>query len=160
MINQTILEVLNNQINKELYSAYLYTSMQAYCANQSLCGIANWLKVQAREEISHAHKIYDYIIESGNKVKLEQISKPESEWNNVVELFEKALIHEEFVTQSINTISEIAEREQDRATQIFMQWFIMEQVEEENSIRKILERLKLSSDMIYQADAELSLRKE
>ncbi len=160
MINQTILEVLNNQINKELYSAYLYTSMQAYCANQSLCGIANWLKVQAREEISHAQKIYDYIIESGNKVKLEQISKPESEWNNVVELFEKALIHEEFVTQSINTISEIAEREQDRATQIFMQWFIMEQVEEENSIRKILERLKLSSDMIYQADAELSLRKE
>lgn len=163
MITQTTIEALNCQINKEFYSAYLYTSMQAYCADASLCGFAHWLKIQAKEELFHAKKLFDYVIESGGKVKLEQINAPDCEWENIVDLFEKALAHEEFVTSSIDNLMTICEQEKDRATQIFLQWFVMEQVEEENSIRKILERLKLigpSSDNIFHMDEELGERKE
>ena len=163
MLTQRMGDALNKQINRELHSAYLYASMEAWFFQSSLDGFANWMKVQSKEEMKHASKLYNYIIERGNDVKLETIDAPETEWRNIRDVYERAYEHEKYITEEINNLYNIAEQENDKGTQIFLQWFITEQIEEEDSVRKIIDRLKLTEctgDAVFHLDTEFSTREE
>lgn len=161
MLNQRLEQELNKQLNKELYSAYLYMSMGAYFQSADLLGFANWMHIQAQEELTHAQKFYDFINERGGRVVLEALEKPQTEWNSAQIAFEDALKHEEFITQSINDLVTVSNEEKDYATQIFLQWFVTEQVEEEGSVTEIINKLKLMKDApgaLFMLDKELGQR--
>jgi ferritin len=143
MINPRLEQAINNQINAELYSAYLYLSMAAYFEDANLPGFANWMRVQFEEEQFHGMRFLNYLVERGGRVKLEAIEKPRFEWNGVLEVFEETLEHEKHVTALINNIADIAEEEKDRATRNLLIWFIDEQVEEEGAAEKIINELKM-----------------
>ncbi|OJV63266.1 MAG: ferritin [Clostridiales bacterium 38-18] len=143
MINARLEEVINKQINAELYSAYLYLSMSAYFESVNLPGFANWMKVQFEEEQFHGLKFFNYLISRGGRVKLDTIEVPKFEWKNAIEVFEETLEHEKHVTALLNNIAEVAEEEKDRATRNLMIWFIDEQVEEEGNAEKIINELKM-----------------
>ncbi len=143
MINEKLEKVINEQINAELYSAYLYLSMSAYFESINLPGFANWMRVQFEEEQFHAMRFFNYVHERGGRVVLEAIEKPKTEWANVIDVFEETLTHERHVTALLNNIADVAETERDRPTKNLMVWFIDEQVEEENSAEKIINELKM-----------------
>ena len=143
MLNKKLEQELNNQLNAELFSAYLYLSMSAYLAIQNLSGFANWMKVQFEEEQSHAMKLYQYILDRGGRVTLGKIDAPQLEWKNVIEVFEDVLAHERKVTGLINELVNIAMEEKDHATVGELQWFVTEQVEEEATASDLLDQLKL-----------------
>lgn len=146
MLNKKVEKELNSQINKELYSSYLYLSMAAYAEVQGFDGIAHWFELQAGEEKDHAMKIYSYVHERNGRVILEAIEKPQTEYKSIKELFELALGHEEYVTDSINKLVDLAIKEKDHATFSFLQWFVDEQVEEEASVNAILDKFKIMGD--------------
>ncbi len=161
MIKENMEKALNEQINKELFSAYLYQAMSAHASHEGLPGIANWMDVQAKEEMFHARKIYDYIDEQGGKIVLKTIQQPDSEFDSVKDMFEKTLEHEKFVTKSIHELVALARQENDYATEIFLQWFVTEQVEEESTANELLDRINLVGDKgngLYMFDKELSGR--
>lgn len=143
MINKRVEEAFNIQINAELYSAYLYLSMAAYFEAQNLPGFANWMRVQFQEEQFHGLKMFDFVNERGGRVILTKIDGPKVEWENVVDVFEEVLAHEQHVTSLINNIMDIAIDERDHATKSFLNWFIDEQVEEESAAEAIISELKL-----------------
>ena len=143
MINKRVEEAFNIQINAELYSAYLYLSMAAYFEAQNLPGFANWMRVQFQEEQFHAFKMFDFVNERGGRVILTKIDGPKVEWENVVDVYEEVLAHEQHVTSLINNIMDIAIDERDHATKSFLNWFIDEQVEEESAAEAIISELKL-----------------
>ncbi len=143
MISKKIQKTINFQINKELYSEYLYLSMVAYLESIGLEGFANFFKIQVQEERYHAMKFFDYVNERGGRVILEAIDRPQVEFNSPVEIFETAYKHEQYVTKLINELMEVAINENDHATKSFLNWFIDEQVEEEASMDKILNQLKM-----------------
>ncbi|MBF4693192.1 ferritin [Fusibacter ferrireducens] len=143
MINPKLEKAINEQINAELYSAYLYLSMSAYLESLNLPGFATWMRVQFEEEQFHAMRFFTYLNDRGGRVVLEAIEKPQFEWNNVIEVFEKTLEHEIHVTNLLNNIADIAEAERDRPTKNLMIWFIDEQVEEESTAEKIINELKM-----------------
>jgi len=161
MINSKVEGALNDQIRKEFYSSYLYLSMSAHFASLSLKGFAHWMKIQANEETKHAMKIYEHLSERGGKIILQQIDAPPSEWKSVKEMFSEAYQHEQKVTESINKIVELARTEKDNATEVFLQWFVNEQVEEEASTYEITQKLQLIGDtapVLFMMDAELGKR--
>lgn len=161
MLNKKIEDALNEQIKKETYSAYLYQSLSAHATFIGLNGSANWFQIQVQEEISHAQKIYNYINERGGKVKLKAIEQPPFEFENITIMFEETLKHEEFITKSINELMDLAIAEKDHASQIFLQWFITEQIEEEDNVNEILNSLKLIGDSgngLRMFDKELATR--
>jgi ferritin len=160
MISKNVAKALNEQITKEIFSAYLYQSMAAFSANTSLKGFAHWFEVQALEELFHAEKIYNYILDQGERVILEAIDKPQSDFNSPLDLFEKTLAHEKIVTASVNAIAELAKKESDNATYNFILWFINEQIEEESTPNEIIGRLKLAGQGsgLFMMDAELGAR--
>lgn len=161
MINEKVQDVLNSQINKEFYSAYLYLAMSAYFDEIGLCGFANWTKVQAKEEVDHGMILLDYIIERDGNVKLEQIEAPSRDFNNPLQVFEKILEHEKYVTDSINCVASMSEDECDLATRHFINWYITEQVEEEANARDIITKLKMFGNekaALYHIDKELGER--
>lgn len=143
MLKEKIEKALNEQINKELYSSYLYLSMCAYSNAKGMPGVANWMKIQAQEELAHANKFFDYIIERGGKVALKAIDAVPTEFGTVIDLFEKVLEHEHVVTDSINNLADIAVEISDHATRSMLLWFIDEQVEEEANVEKILDQLRM-----------------
>jgi ferritin len=143
MINKTVQDAINEQIKNELYSSYLYLSMAAYFESLTLPGFANWMKVQATEEQGHAMKFYNYVFERGGRVTLKAIDQPPFEWNSPLEVFEQALGHEQKVTGMINSLYALALKENDYASQIMLQWFITEQVEEELNATTIIAQLKM-----------------
>lgn len=154
-------EAINNQINAEMYSAYLYQSMAAYCEINGLKGFANWMNVQAKEEMTHAMKFYAYLLERGGKVIFKEIAGPKTEWNNVIEIFEQVLSHEEHVTSLINNLVDIAMSEKDHATVNVLQWFVAEQVEEEANAGEILQQLKMiegKGPALFMIDKDLKTR--
>jgi ferritin len=156
-----MLKALNEQVNKEMYSAYLYLSMSAHCTNVGLNGFANWFMVQYQEETFHAMKIYNYINEQGEKVVLQAIEKPPSDFGTPLEMFQATLKHEQFITKSIHDLVTLALEEKDYATQIFLQWFVTEQIEEESNDNEIISKLKLIGDntsSLFVLDKELSVR--
>ncbi len=161
MINEKVENVLNSQINKEFYSAYLYLAMSAYFDEIGLYGFSNWTKVQAREEVDHGMILFDYIIERDGTVKLTQIEAPDKDFQNPVQVFEKILEHEKYVTESINCVASMSEDECDLATRHFINWYISEQVEEEANARDVITKLKMFGDeksSLFHLDQELGKR--
>lgn len=161
MLSEKMATALNEQINKELYSAYLYLSMSAYSTYIGLKGFANWFMVQYQEELTHVMKIYDYINDQGRQVKLKAITQPPTEFGSGLEMFEKTLAHEKFVTKRINDLVNLAIDEKDHATNIFLQWFITEQIEEEANDNEIISKLKLvgkEGNGLFMIDRELATR--
>jgi len=143
MITDKIQDALNEQVNKEFYSAYLYLAMQAYCNEIGLPGFAHWMRLQYEEEIIHVTKMFDYILDQGGKVHLKQIEEPPNEYGSPLDVFETTLKHERLVTTSIHDLMDIAVGERDYATQTFLQWYVTEQVEEESSIHNVLAPLRM-----------------
>ncbi len=161
MIGKKMEEALNGQLNAELYSAYLYLSMAAYFESADLPGFANWMRVQNLEEQFHAMKFYDQIIERGGRVSLTPIEAPPSDWDCPLAVFESTLEHEQKVTCLINDLVYLARDEKDNASEIFLQWFVNEQVEEEDNVSKVLEQLKLvknSPQAMFILDKEMAQR--
>ena len=161
MLSESMQEALNNQVNREIFSAYLYMSMSAHSTYIGLKGFANWFMVQYQEEMVHAMKIYDYINDQGGRVKLQAIEEPASEFESPLDMFEKTLKHEQYITESINEIVDLAIEEKDHATNIFMQWYVTEQIEEEGNDNEIISKLKLIGDDgngLLMLDNELGLR--
>ncbi|HPZ10244.1 MAG TPA: ferritin [Candidatus Eremiobacteraeota bacterium] len=161
MLKEKMEKALNEQINEELYSSYLYLSMSAHFQDINLPGFANWMRAQAQEELMHAMKFYDYIMERRGKVLLKQIKTPDYTWESPLAAFEAALKHEEYITDRINNLVEISIKEKDHASHIFLEWFVTEQVEEEASVDDIINRLKLvgaSKGGMFMIDRELGKR--
>ncbi|MBF0586466.1 ferritin [Prosthecochloris sp. N3] len=146
MLSKALQKALNDQIQKEFYSSYLYLSMAAYAESMNLPGFAHWLKLQQQEEHGHAMKFYKYVNERGGRVELQAIEQPQAEFPSPTAMFEEVLKHEQFITASINKLYEKALKENDYATQVMLQWFIEEQVEEEASASEILETLKMAGE--------------
>jgi len=156
-----MVEALNKQVNREVYSAYLYLSMSAYSTFKGLKGFANWFMVQYQEEMTHAMKIYDYINDQGGQVKLMAVQQPPTEFGSPLEMFEKTLEHEKFVTKCINDLVNLAIEEKDNATKIFLHWFVTEQIEEEANDNEIIAKLKLvgkEGNGLFMVDKELATR--
>jgi len=143
MLSDKMQAALNAQINAEYYSSYLYLSMSAHCREVNLEGFANWLRIQADEEMIHAMKIYDFVLERGGRVTLTAIEAPPTTWESPLAVFEHTYAHEQHVTASINKLVDLAIAESDHATNAFLQWFVNEQVEEEANADAVLRRLKL-----------------
>jgi ferritin len=161
MISQKLQDAINVQINKEFYSEYLYLSMEAYSRSNDLDGVANFFNVQTQEEHAHGMLLYNFLIDRGGKVVLKQIDAPQTDFSSIIEIFEKTLEHEKFVTKSINELMDVAIRENDHAAVSFLKWFVDEQVEEEATDTKILNRLKLikgEGHGLLMIDAELASR--
>jgi len=146
MISKKMEAALNEQINKEFYSAYLYLAMSAYCNKLGLPGAEHWFRMQYDEEVLHMTKMFDYVMQHGGDAHLLQIDEPPREFGTALEIFEASLAHEQFVTQSINELLDVAVEEKDHASQVFLQWYITEQVEEESNVDEIVQRLKLAGD--------------
>jgi ferritin len=146
MLNEKLEDAINEQINKELYSGYLYLSMSAYCEGENLPGFAGWMRVQAQEEVEHAMRLFDHVTARGGRVVLKAIEMPPPVWKSPLEMFEQVLEHERKVTGMINRLYELALSENEYATQMELQWFITEQVEEEESAGQIVEQLKRVGD--------------
>ncbi len=154
-------KAINEQVNAELYSAYLYLSMQAHFESQNLKGFANWMSVQTQEEVMHAMKMYKFIIERGGKVTLKAIAGPETDWKSSVAVFEQVAAHESKVTGLINNLVNMAIEEKDHATNSFLQWFVNEQVEEEASAGEVLGKVKLAQQApgaMFMIDQQLAQR--
>ena len=161
MISEKINEILNEQINKEFYSGYLYLSMSAHLKELGLNGFASWLKHQAREEVEHGLKIFDYLIDCNSFVTLKQIRMPEFEFNGILSIFNHIYEHEQCITKSIMSIAQKADEECDRTTLTFVDWFIEEQIEEEEAVKNIIKRLELFGEdkvALYLMDKELGER--
>jgi ferritin len=161
MINKKMEDALNKQINAELYSAYLYLSMAAYFESVNLSGFANWMRIQVQEESAHAMKLYDFVNERGGRVTLKQIDAPPAKWKSALGVFEATLKHEQKVTGLINDLVYLARDEKDYASEIFLQWFVNEQVEEEKNANDIVGKLKLikaSPEALYLMDKEMAQR--
>ncbi len=161
MISQKLQDAVNEQINAELYSAYLYLSMSACFEVQGLPGFANWMKIQTQEEIAHAMKFYAYVIERMGRVELKAIDGPPLEWKTPLEAFEAALAHEQKVTGLINKLIDLAIEENDHAARGFLQWFVDEQVEEEASADSIVQKIKLAANApgaLFMLDKEMAGR--
>ncbi len=161
MIKEKMEKALNEQINRELYSSYLYLSMCAYAQKLGLPGVANWMKVQAKEELTHANKFFDYIIERNGKVELKAIDSVPADFGSVIETFENVLKHEEYISDSINKLVDIAIEISDHATRSMLMWYVDEQVEEEANVATILDQLKIvegKGQGLYLIDKELAAR--
>ena len=161
MLSEKIQDALNKHVNQEFYSSYLYLSMSAYFQSISLSGFANWMRIQAQEELVHAMRFYDFINERNGRVSLYRVADPPVEWKDSVEIFEDILKHEQGVTKAINNLVNLAYDERDHATQIFLQWFVTEQIEEESTAADVLHKLKLTAGEgsgLFMMDRELATR--
>jgi ferritin len=161
MIKDSLLKALNDQVNAEYYSAYLYLSMSAYAEHAGFKGIANWLFIQAREESAHANHLYRHILERGGLPVLGDIKGVPTSYESIKEVFEKTLAHERGVTEKINKIATLALEEKDHATYQFILWYVNEQVEEEATAEEILTRVNRiagNTAPLYHLDAELAAR--
>jgi len=161
MITKKMETALNGQINKEIYSAYLYLAMSAYCNKLGMPGAEHWFRMQYDEEVIHMTKMFDYVMQHGGDAHLMQIDEPPREFGTVLEAFESSLAHEQFVTKSINELLDVAVEEKDHATRVFLQWYITEQVEEEANVQEIVQRFKLAGDnggALMMIDDKLALR--
>ncbi len=137
---------INDQVAKEFYAAYLYLSMAAYCDGKNLPGFAHWMRMQFQEELGHALRLFDFVLERGGQAELQAIDKPPVDFGSPLDVMKAALAHEQKVTASINRLYELADKEKDYPAQLMLQWFITEQVEEERSVGDIIAQLELAGD--------------
>jgi len=161
MLSKKMEAAINGQLNKEMYSAYLYMGMSAYADAKGLKGIAHWFMVQYHEEMVHAMKFFEYLQDQGNEVQLDQIAKPAGVFTTALSLYEAALEHERFITRSINELVDIAIEDHDHATKTFLDWYVTEQIEEEKNDVDIIQILRMIGDntgALYLYDKELAAR--
>ena len=161
MINEKMEKAFLEQINKELYSEYLYLSMKAYFARLNLQGFVNWMNVQIQEEHAHAMGMFDYVIERSGNIILDTIEKPDNTWESPLDAFRAVLKHEEYVTSRINALMDVAEETKDRAAMIFLNWYLKEQVEEEANVSGVIAQLEMIGDdktAFFALDKELLTR--
>jgi len=161
MISKTMQDALNAQINAEQYSAQLYLAMSAHCEGKSFKGFASWLKVQASEETSHAAKLIDFLLDRGGKLELKPIAAPPTEFGGIIQVFEETLAHEKGITAKINALFELARGEKDYASEITLQWYVTEQVEEEANVGQIVDHLRAVGDLgggIWYLDSKMGKR--
>ena len=159
MISNAMAQRLNEQVNKEFYSAYFYMSMSAHSESENLRGVAAWFMAKYNEETAHAMKIYRYLHDQGARVVLESVDGPPSEYEDVLDMFEKTLAHEQAVTAAFNDLVDAALSEKDHATNIFLQWFVTEQIEDEATVSDIIARVKLvgkRGEGLFMIDNELA----
>jgi len=161
MMKAKIQKAFNKHLNAESFSAHLYMSMSAYFDSVNMKGMANWMRLQADEESMHARKFFDYILSRGGKVNLDKIDAPQIEWKSPLDAFESAYEHEKLITAKINGLVDLSLAESDHASNAFLQWFVTEQVEEEESVSEIVDQLKLVGDApgaLFMLDKELNQR--
>lgn len=161
MLSEKMTSALNEQLKWEMYSANLYLAMSAYFSDVGLHGFENWMRIQYREETDHALKFYDFVLSRGSVSKLSAIDEPPSQWENALDAFKAAAAHEAEVTRRINELVRLAKEERDFATDIFLQWFVTEQIEEEESVKNIIDRLKIvngEGQGLLMLDAEAAAR--
>ena len=161
MLSKKMQDALNNQLNEELFSSYLYLSIAAHFEEKNLKGFANWFKIQSSEEYAHAMKFYGFIVQTGGVVKLKQIGTPKASWKSVMEAFKDTLAHEKKITGLIHKLVDLAMQSKDYATNNFLQWFVNEQVEEEATVEEIINKLELVGDAksgLFMLDRELGAR--
>ncbi len=142
MLSKKLVDAISDQIQFEYYSAFTYKAMQTYFEAEDLSGMANWMNTQFQEELAHAEKMFQFVCETGGKVKLMAIEAPRNEYSSILEIFEETLKHEQEVTSRINNLMDLAQQEKNHAAQIFLQWFITEQIEEEANASHIIAKLK------------------
>lgn len=162
MITVKMQKAINDQINKEFYSAYLYLAMAAHFESANLSGFASWMRVQAGEEQEHAMKFFEHLVDRGAKIELAAIDAPKTAWKSNLEVFKNVQEHEEYVTASINALYETALQEKDYPAQVLLQWFITEQVEEEKNAAEIVQQLELidaKGTAVLMLDHQLGKRK-
>ncbi len=162
MLGKSVQDAMNEQIKNELYSSYLYLSMAAHFESSNLPGFAHWMSIQATEEVKHAMKFFEFIVERGGKVTLKAIEQPPSDFKSTLEIFKMAHKHELKVTAMIHKLYELALKENDYPSQVMLQWFIKEQVEEEKNAENIVEQLKMAGDSsaaLLMADRQFAARK-
>jgi len=160
-LSQRLEKALNDQMQREFHAAYLYLGMAAHCSAEHLVGFAHWLELQAREELGHAMRFYRYLDDRGAKIRLQAIDQPPDDFKSPLDVMERALAHEQRVTQEIHKIYGMAVEERDYATQTFLNWFVNEQVEEERAATQVVERLKIAGDdssALLLIDKELGAR--
>ena len=160
-IKAAVEKAINDQINAELYSAYLYLSMAAYFEGRNMKGFAKWMQIQTKEEVSHAMKFYAFVFERGGKVTLKAVEQPPTDWKSPLALFEQVYEHEQKVTSLINKLVEVARADNDVATENFLMWYIDEQVEEEAHAYEAVQKLKMVGDVpqaMYMLDKEMGAR--
>ncbi len=158
MLKEKMLNALNEQINAEQYSAFLYLSMSSWFHDKGLPGFANWMYIQYQEELTHANKLFNYVVERGEKPVLKAIDQMPVEWDGIIEIYEATLKHEQLITSLIDNLVDVAIEVRDHATQSFLQWFVDEQVEEEANVTEILDNLKLINGQgngIFMLDREM-----
>ena len=163
MQSKAVEAALNKQLNEELYSAYLYMGMAARAERLGLPGFGHWFKSQYHEELAHADKIYTYILSRNGVVSLGAIAEPTLQGNadSALGLFEASLVHEEYISDCIFNLKDLARKESDHATDVFLEWFVREQIEEEASVRTVIDQLKLvgeQSNGLFMIDRELAAR--
>jgi ferritin len=161
MIEQSVQDALNEQIRHEFYSAYVYLAVSGYCERNSLPGFAHWMRVQSQEELAHALKIFDFVNDRGGRVELKSIEQPGVDFGSPLDIARKALENEQKVTAQIERLYDLAVKQNDRPTQVLMQWFISEQVEEEKNATLLVDQLKMIGDdraALLMYDMELGKR--
>ena len=161
MFTANVQNAINEQINQELYSAYVYLSMVGYFESSSLPGFAHWMRMQSREEVGHAMRLFDYLLDRGGRAALQAIDKPPADFSSPLEAIQQTLEHEQRVTSLIEGLYEVALKENDYATQAQLQWFVTEQVEEEKNAGMILDQLKMVGEnrtAMLMLDMELAKR--
>jgi len=163
MLDRKLLKMLNEQLNREIYSGYLYWSMASWFDANNLKGFAHWMKKQAEEEINHAKKFYEYINDRQEKVEMLPVEAPKSSWSSPLEVFEDTFAHEQKVTEMINSLVDAAREANDHATFEFLQWFVKEQVEEEANAEEVVQKLRFAGDspsVILMLDQALGSRED
>ena len=161
MLSEKMVKAFEYQINREIYSAYFYLGMSSYASSNGFSGIANWFAIQVKEELFHAQKMYDYVIKGGSKVTLQAIEEPPQDFTSVVDLFDRTLKHEKAVTGLINDLVKVAQGENDKDSEKFLEWYVKEQQEEEATPAGILDKLKAAGnnkDELLRVDSELAKR--
>jgi len=142
MLSKAMQDAINEQIQKEYHSSYLYLAMAAHCEASNLPGSAQWMRVQSQEELSHAMKLFDHVVDRGGRVTLQAIQQPAAEYKSALDVFEKARAHEQLITAAIHKLYALALKENDYAAQVMLQWFVTEQVEEEKNAAAIVDALR------------------
>jgi len=161
MISKDLQKALIEQLNKEYHSAYLYLGMSAYSSKEGFNGSSNWFLIQYQEEVAHGMKLFKYLKDQDVEIKLPSIDGVKVDYNSLLDLFKKALAHEQKMTKNLNNLSDIAMKEKDHATYTLLQWYVTEQVEEEATLKEIIDNIKLVGDNgfgLYSIDKELSSR--
>ena len=161
MIKKTVEKALNEQVTREIFSSLLYLSMAGYFTTQNLTGFANWMRIQAKEEMDHAMKLFNFVLDRGGETKIGKMDAPISRWKSALEAFEAAYKHEQYITENINNLADLAIKERDHATNNLIQWFIDEQVEEEAQVDEIVNKMKMMEGFkggLIMMDADLEQR--